>query len=407
MTTRCVRRPSGIVLAALAALVGPGAARSAPADDARASKIRERLQPLVDRKEIAGAVVLVGDAEKVIDLVVLGERDAEAHQPMRPDTVFRIASMTKPVTAIGVMMLAEAGKLSIDDPVEKYLPEFQGLKLEASRSGDTLTLKEPSRKITVRDLLTHTSGLPDSVPPGRPDLASRKDKTLAEAVAGYAQRPLSFEPGSKWSYSNSGLSTLGRLVEAVSGRPYEAFLDERLFKPLGMADTTFYPTEDQTARLAVTYEVKDGALKPVAGSTARPTPETRYPGPAGGLYSTGPDYAKLCRMLLRKGALDGRRYLSESTVAEMTRTQTGEIKTGFTDGMSFGLGFGVVKAPAGVSARLSPGSFGHGGAWGTQAWVDPHAGRFALLMIQRSGLKNSDDSDARKAVNDVAFDAKD
>jgi CubicO group peptidase (beta-lactamase class C family) len=322
---------------------------------------------------------------------------------MRPDSLFRIASMTKPITAIGIMMLAEAGKLSVDDPVEKHLPEFRGQMMVATRSGDTITLKTPPRPITLRDLLTHTSGLPDSAPPGAPNPPSGGDRTLAAAVKAYSQRPLSFEPGSKWSYSNAGITTLGRVIEVVSAKPYESFLDERLFDPLGMIDTTFYPSPEQMTRAAVTYDRKEGELRPVASSKTAPPRGERLPSPAGGLYSTAPDLARLYQTMLNRGSFGGRRILSEASVAEMTRVQTGDLKAGFTDGMGFGLGWGVVRQPSGVTEALSTGSFGHGGAWGTQAWIDPTKGQFVILMIQRVGLPNSDASEMRGALQRIGL----
>lgn len=297
------------------------------------------------------------------------------------------------------MLVEEEGRL--DDPVEKHLPEFTGLQLIAEKKGDVLTLKAPARLITIRDLLTHGSGLPDAAPPGSPVLDPKSNPTLADAVKIFAKRPLSFEPGSKWAYSNAGMAALGRMIEVASGTSYDAFLKERLFDPLGMIDTTFFPNTDQMQKMAVTYDRKEGTLVPVEISRLAPKPGERYPNPAGGLYSTAPDLAKLYRMVLRKGTDGGRRYLSEASLAEMTRLQTGEIKTGFTENMGYGLGFGYVRKPTGVTEALSPGSFGHGGAWGTQAWIDPHKGRYVVLLIQRVGLPNSDASDVREGVSTI------
>ena len=375
--------------------------RPAPGQDASLSdRVRDGMQQFVDRKEIAGAVTLIGQGDRVVSLEAIGRRSVEDDAPMRPDTLFRIASMTKPITAIGIMMLADEGKLSVEDPVEKYLPEFRGQRLVLENSLDTITLIHPARPITLRDLLTHTSGLPGMPPPGLSDLYAKRNHTLAEAVMAYSQRPLDFEPGSKWSYCNVGIDTLGRVIEVVSGQPYETFLQKRLFSPLGMNDTTFYPTDDQRKRVAVTYDSKDGALKAVANAVPK---DAKYPVPAGGLYSTASDLAKLYQMMIHRGEAEGRRYLTESSVAEMTKVQTGDLKTGFTDGNAWGLGWCLVRHPTGVTAMLSPGTYGHGGAYGTQAWIDPVKGRFAILMIQRVGLKNSDDSDMRKELQRIAF----
>ena len=390
--------PQLLTLLGLLALAGLSAAVPVPAraeDPALSSRIRERMQPFVDKNEVSGIVTLVGGPEGVQSIEALGRRDVEKDLPMRSDTLFRIASMTKPVTAIGIMMLVDEGKLAVDDPVEKHLPEFRGQMLVAEQSGETITLKKPSRPITLRDLLTHTSGLPGSPPPGLAELYLKRNHTLAEAVMAYSQRPLTFEPGSKWAYCNVGIDTLGRVIEAASGQTYETFLKERLFDPLGMPDTTFYPSPAQLERTALTYDLKDGKLvasgTPLIGAASG----AKYPVPAGGLYSTAPDLAKLYRMMLGRGSLGGKKYLSEASVAAMTKVQTGDLKAGFTDGTGWGFGWGVVRQPTGVTEALSAGAYGHGGAFGTQAWIDPTKGRFAVLMIRsRIGIKNSDGSAA-------------
>jgi CubicO group peptidase (beta-lactamase class C family) len=395
------RRLACLGILSLTLTASPAIARDV--DSQVSARLREPMQRFVDQGDISGAVVLVGDADGVVGVEAVGRRNLKDDLPMRPDTLFRIASMTKPITAIGIMMLADEGKLAVDDPVEKHLPEFRGQWLVAERSNDATTLKKPSRPITLRDLLTHTSGLPGMPPPGLAELYARRNRTLAEAVMAYSQRPLEFEPGSKWSYCNVGIDTLGRAIEVVSGQSYESFLKDRLFDPLGMADTTFYPTPEQLERAAVTYDRKEGELRPVNASVIGPPTGAKYPIPAGGLYSSAPDLARLYRMMLNRGAADGRRYLSESSVDAMTQVQTGELKTGFTEGMGFGLGWGVVRQPSGVTERLSPGTFGHGGAFGTQAWIDPRAGRFMILMIQRAGLANSDASEIRREIQKAAF----
>ncbi len=410
MTGSPCRRPITrrlLLLLSLVALAGIYPAVRAQAEDpALSSRIREQMQPFVDKNEVAGAVTMVGSPEGVVSLEALGRRDVEKDLPMRSDTLFRIASMTKPITAIGIMMLVDEGKLAVDDPVEKHLPEFRGQMLVAERSGDTITLKKPSRPITLRDLLTHTSGLPGTPPPGLAELYAKRNHTLAEAVMAYSQRPLDFEPGSKWAYCNVGIDTLGRVIEVASGQSYETFLKERLFDPLGMADTTFYPTPAQLERTALTYNVKDGKLVASATPLIGASSGARYPVPAGGLYSTAPDLAKLYRMMLGHGVLGGKRYLSEASVAAMTKVQTGDLKAGFTDGMGWGFGWGVVRQPTGVSETLSAGSYGHGGAFGTQAWIDPQKGRFVVLMIQRVGIKNSDASEMRGALQRGAFESR-
>jgi CubicO group peptidase (beta-lactamase class C family) len=391
-----------LALAAAPALVP--LVQAARGEDAALSKrVQAEMKPFIEKGEVSGIVTLVGDADGVLSIRALGLRNIDRGLPMRPDTVFRIASMTKPITAIGIMMLADEKKLAIEDPVEKHLPEFRGQMLVDKREGDTITLKKPARPITLRDLLTHTSGLPGGPPPGLADLYARRNHTLAEGVMAYSQRPLDFEPGSRWAYCNTGIDTLGRVIEVVSGQSYEAFLKQRLFDPLGMADTAFYPAPAQLERTALTYARKDDKLVPAGVPLIGPPAGAKYPVPAGGLYSTALDLAKLYAMMLGKGSTGGRRYLSEASVEAMTKIQTGELKTGFTDGMAWGLGWGVVHEPTGINEPLSAGTFGHGGAFGTQAWIDPHKKRFAILMIQRTGLKNSDGSEMRAALQKAAF----
>jgi len=240
---------------------------------------------------------------------------------------------------------------------------------------------------------------------GLADLYAKRNRTLAEAVIYFSQRPLEFEPASKWSYCNAGIDTLGRIIEVLSGQSYETFLQQRIFDPLGMSDTTFYPTTGQLKRTAMTYDKKNGELKPVANSIIGPPTGAKYPIPAGGLYSTAGDLAKLYQMMLRRDGAGDKQVLSEAGVRTMTQVHTDDLKTGFSEGMGFGLGWGVVQKPSGVTEMLSPGSFGHGGAFGTQAWIDPHKDLFVVLLIQRVGLPNADASEMRRELQRIAFSA--
>ena len=374
-------------------------------DPAKFAPIRDGMQKFVEDGDLAGAVTVVGRKAGVVHHEAVGFRSLEVKAPMAKDTLFRIASMTKPITAIAIMILADEGKLSPDEPVEKHLPEFKGQMLVAARGKDTLTLKKPARPITLRDLLTHTSGLPGGYPSGLADVYQKRNRTLNETTLVISQQPLQFEPGEKWAYCNAGIDTLGRVVEVVSGESFESFLQKRVFGPLGMTDTTFYPTPEQVKRLAVTYDRKDGKLVAVPVPFIDHVKGAKHPIPAGGLFSTGADLAKLYRAMLFGGELDGVRILSGKSAAEMTRTQTGDIKTGFVDGMSFGYGWAVVKEPKGVTEMLSPGTFGHGGAFGTQGWIDPKQDLFVILLIQRTGLANGDASPMRKEFQRLAVEA--
>jgi len=364
--------------------------------------IRTRMQEFVDKGDISGAVTVVGRRDGVMSHEAIGLANLETKTPMAKNAIFRIASMTKPITAFAIMILVDEKKLRVDDPVEKHLPEFKGQMMIAERGKDSLTLKKPARPITVKDLLTHTSGLPGGPPSGLADLYTKRHYTLAEATAAQSQRPLEFEPGTKWSYCNMGIDTLGRIVEVVSGMRYEKFLQDRIFDPLFMKDTTFYPTAALRERLAQTYGMTDGKLAAMPNTLLAAPDKAKHPVPAGGLYSTGEDLAKFYCMMLNNGVTGNARHLSEESIKAMTANQIGELKGAFTPGMGFGYGWAVVREPQGVTAMLSPGSYGHGGAFGTQAWLDPKQDLFVVLLIQRTGLPNADASPMRQALQEAA-----
>jgi CubicO group peptidase (beta-lactamase class C family) len=383
----------GSTLAAPPAVPNPDKLEAIPA----------RMQKFVDSGDLAGAVCVVGRRDGIVHESAVGFSNLATKEPAKASTLFRIASMTKPITAIGIMILADEGKLDPDDNVAKYLPEFTNQMLVAERGKETVSLKKPSRPIKLRDLLTHTSGLA-AYPKGVDDVYTKRNRTLSETTLAVGLLPLDFEPGTKWSYCNSGIDTLGRIIEVVSGDSYEDFLKKRIFDPLEMADTTFYPNKSQLSRLASIYaKDKDGKLIPSPIALIDLPSAPKHPIPAGGLISCGEDLAKFYRMMLNKGELNGKRILSEKAVAEMTRVQTGEIKTGFVEGMGFGYGWAVVREPKGVTAMLAPGTFGHGGAFGTQGWIDPTNDVFAILLIQRMGLMNGDASPMRQALQELAL----
>ncbi len=356
------------------------------------SGIAPAMQKFVSGGDLAGAVTVVGNKNGILHHEAVGSRDLEQKDAMRKDTLFRIASMTKPITAIAVMILVDEGKLLPDDDLAKHLPDFKNVHLAGG--------KKPARPIKVRDLLTHTSGL-GNYPKELGDVYGKRDRTLVECSKAVAGVPLLFEPGTKWAYCNTGLDTLGRLVEVLSRVSFEEFLQKRVFNPLEMKDTTFAPTPEQRKRLAMTYNKKDGKLVPEMSLIGLPE-KPKHPIPAGGLVSCGSDLATLYRMMLNRGELNGKRILSAKAVTEMTRTQTGDIPTGFVPGMSFGYGWAVVKEPKGVTSMLSAGTYGHGGAFGTQAWVDPKQDLFVILLIQRTGLANGDDSAMRHKFQEIA-----
>ncbi len=341
--------------------------------------------------EVAGIVVYVADKDQMIETTACGLADLEKKTPMTKDSMFWIASMTKPITGTAVMMMQEAGKLNVDDPVSKYLPEFKDLKDAEGKPVE----------ITIKQCLTHSSGLSDVRGPETDDVT-----TLKELMPKIVAKPLKFAPGSKWEYCQSGINAVGRIVEVVSGEDYPSFLEKHLFTPLGMKDTTFYPTEEQAKRIATSYKKgANGELEKTGlmflGSKAV-TSKDRYPLANGGLFSTAADYGTFTRMILRGGELDGKRYLKEESVKQMTTVQSGDLQTGFTPGNGWGLAWCVIREPQGVTAPLSPGTFGHGGAYGTQVWIDPVKGRAYVMLIQRADYPNSDGSDLRKAFHEAA-----
>jgi CubicO group peptidase (beta-lactamase class C family) len=295
------------------------------------------------------------------------------------------------------MMLAEEGKLALNDPVEKHLPEFRGQRLLV---GDTL--KRPARRITVRDLMMHTSGLPLNPPAGIGELHGALHKTLAEVVLVISQVPLEFEPGTKWQYSNTGIASLARIVEVLGGMPFEQFLEKRIFAPLGMKDTFIYPPKEKWGRMPTAYILKDG--KPLK-YTADPLGEgamkfrdgAKYPLPEGGLYSTASDLFLLYQMLLNGGQLNGTRILSKHSIETMTQVATGELYTN-GPGMGYGLAWAVAKD--GAAAPLSIGTYGHGGRYGTYCFIDPKTNLIGIFMIHREG-----GSDERNAFVNIAYSA--
>ena len=356
-------------------------------DAARLAEIPPRMQSFVEKHQIAGAVTLVAKDGKIVHVAAVGMADLANRRPLEKDTIFAIASMTKPITATAVMILRDEGRLSLEDPVADYLPAFK----EARLAG-----KPPARPITMRDLMTHTSGIGGG---------QQNQGSLAETVDALAAQPLQFQPGEKWQYS-PGLTVCGRVVEIVAGMPYEQFLAERIFKPLGMNDTTFHPTPEQQKRIAVLYKPgpEGKSIEPTEHWLSALTPD-RSPNPSGGLFSTAADLARFYQMILGGGRLGAARVVSNDAVREMTRLQTGDLKTGFTSGNGWGLGWGIVRQPQGVTEMLSPGTFGHGGAFGTQGWVDPQRRMIFVLLIQRTGFDNGDESDIRAVFQRLAVDA--
>lgn len=372
---------------------------SLPASAATLPGVGAAMEDMIAKNEIAGAVTVVAAKDKILHLESTGLADVAAKKPIQPDMLFAIASMTKPITATAILMLQDEGKLKVSDPVAKYIPEFGGLKTPSGKPAN----------LTIAQILTHVSGLGEA--PAEP---ARAAKTLSDLVPLWLAAPMQYEPGAQWKYTQSGINAAGRVVEVVSGMSFDTFLQQRLFTPLGMKDTTFYPNEAQRARLVTAYAKnrQTGVLEIAPPRNVDVARRDRPPLGNGGLYSTPNDYARYCQMLLNRGVFEGRRYLSEAAYQALATVQTGDLKTGFFQseaagnlGANYGWGLGtsILRTPhSGVGEVLSPGTFGHGGAFGTQAWIDPVRGVAYLMMVQRSNFPNSDGSEVRAAFQKAA-----
>ena len=367
----------------------------------RLGRLHQGMQGYVDRREAGGIVTLIAREGKVVDLHASGFQDVESRTPMKTDTIFRIASMTKPITSVAVMMLVEEGKLFLTDPVSKFIPAFKGQQV--IEGGTTVPAR---RDISIRDLLSHRSGLSYGFLNGGPvGNAYRKDgvtdgltttsMTLEEGINKLAAQPLLAQPGSAWNYSLS-VDVLGRVVEVVSGTSLDVFFRDRIFKPLGMVDTAFDVTDARLTRMATVY-TSDGAggirpmkdpesfgnthMSPVASYKA---PKRYFSGGAG-LTSTAQDYWRFAQMLLNGGVLDGNRLLSPKTIELMTSSHTADLPEGglLGPGANFGLGFRVVTDVAATQAYGSPGLYGWSGIYGTVFFIDPREHLVGVMMVQK------------------------
>ncbi|QEH34589.1 Esterase EstB [Aquisphaera giovannonii] len=364
---RIVTLSMAVAVISLASARGAGAQESAPASKTIAAAVR----PYVERHALAGAVTLVADKDRVLSVDAVGYADISGGKPMKADALFWIASQSKPITATAFMMLVDEGKVKLDDPVAKYLPEFRQLWVAAEKDDSHILLTRPAHPITIREILSHTSGLPFASAAEQPTLDLLP---LRVGALTYAMTPLQSQPGTRYSYSNAGINTAGRIIEVVSGMPYEEFLAKRLFEPLGMRDTTFRPSGPQLDRLAKPYKpdaAKTGLEETTVTQLRYPLDDPkRQPMPAGGLFSTAHDLSRFCRMVLNGGELDGRRYLSRGSVAAMTTKQTPEpLKEGY------GLGWSTDGK-----------TFGHGGAYATNMTIGTRTGLITIWLVQHAGF---------------------
>lgn len=352
----------------------------------RLARIEKVLQSSVDAREFAGINAAIQHKGRVVWNRSFGYQDLEARTPMRADTIFRIYSMTKPIASAAVMMLYEEGKFLLDDPVSKFIPGMDKVKVLAREDGSQYEVVPLKRPMTIRHLLTHTSGLSNNRGYQDNDTFSRKG-TLRDMAAKLPQTPLAHQPGEAWRYGQS-IDVLGYLVEAASGKPFDVFLRERIFEPLAMKDTGFHVPRDKVGRLSKVYQLNaSGALEP--GRTfGDPTVAPAFFSGGGGLYSTVADYLRFCQMLANGGVLEGKRLLSRTTVDYMFRNHVPlsvippEGPNG-RRGYGFGLGGAVLMDAAAAETLSVDGEFNWGGAAGTYFWIDRKTELIGVWMVQR------------------------
>lgn len=381
---------------------------SAGMSSARLARIGPLLREAVDSAKLAGVVTLVARDGKLVALDSAGFLDREARTPMRTNAIFRLASMSKAVTSVAAMILVEEGKLLLTDPVSRYIPEFSTMRVAVNPGTDSARIEPARRGITIRDLLTHRSGITYGFADGAiakmyrdsgvSDGIALDDFTTAENARRIARLPLVHQPGARFTYSLS-TDVLGRVVEVASGLPFDRFLQLRIFQPLGMHDTCFWVPDAKTARIATPYLTDStGALTLMADRIVRR--ETLAMGGKGsrgsrlmfsggaGLFGTTGDYARFLQMLLNGGQLDGARILGPKTVALLTGTnQLGDLASKTIDaGTGFSLGFSLVLEPGLTGSPVSAGTYAWGGAYGTSFWVDPKERLVIVVMQQNPAL---------------------
>jgi len=393
------------LLVFLALPVGTATTVGKPEEVGLSSERLQRVAQMIQRRiaagDLAGAVVAVARKGRVAYVNAQGVMDLDSKQPMSSSSMFRIASMTKPAVGVGIMMMVEEGKLRINDPVSRYIPEFRNMKvavLQTATAGrgagaagappaaPQFYTVPAQREITIKDLLTHVSGL-GSGPMSNSDIdkIARKDgETLAQYIPRLGGTALEFQPGSRWTYSpGAGFETLGRIIEIASGMPLDRFFRTRIFDPLGMKDITFWPTDAQMPRVATVYARTPTGLNKQVMPNDTMSRNVYFRG-SGGLYSTAEDYLPLGIMLAGGGEMNGKRLLSRKTVEMMSAAHVPDTLQGRPAGEGYGLSVRVVTNHAARGTMLSDGTFGWTGAQGTHFFVDPKEELTAVLMVQTS-----------------------
>jgi CubicO group peptidase (beta-lactamase class C family) len=367
MKTHVTNHALGLLLTVLTT-----SAFAAGSEPSASPEVSAAMQPYLDSYKLAGLIGIIADKTgKVHYKNLLGYADVEARKPISEDNVFWIASMTKMFAGASIMMLMDEGKVSLDDPVTKFIPQLNKWMVVEEKDDAHVLLKPLVRPVTIRHVLSHTSGLSGSA---ELQQVTGSDSTpLTVRALSSVTGPLQSQPGDKYAYGNQGMNIAARIVEIVSGLPYEDFLQKRFFDPLGMTETTFWPGDTQVARLAAAYgpnKEKNGYVRGGIGFLTKPLSDRthRFPEAGGGLFSTTHDVFRYGLMLANDGELDGKRYLSHAAMEELRKEQTGTTK------VNYSLGY-----------HLRNGMFGHDGAYGTDLSVDPKTGMVAIFMVQCTG----------------------
>jgi CubicO group peptidase (beta-lactamase class C family) len=354
----------------------------------RLARLTSTMRTLADEGRVSGVVTMVAKDGKVVEFDAAGKREIEHGTPMQKDSIFRIYSMTKPITGVAMMILFEEGKWQLNDPVSKHIPEFANLKVaKVNAANGTVTQVAPDHPMTMRELMSHSGGLTYGI-----FGSTAVDKLYTEAnvldatqpmqsmIDKLAKIPLLFQPGERWQYSVS-VDVQGYLVEKLSGQPFPEFLEQRIFKPLKMTDTAFYVPADKMNRFAGFYTTdKDGKLVPHPGADYKAPPA--LPSGGGGLVSTATDYMRFCQMLLNEGELDGQRILSPLSVQLMRSNMLPASARTMSPGTGFGLDLAVVEDPVAAGGFGGAGTYYWGGYAGTWFWIDPVYRMVVVGMIQ-------------------------
>jgi CubicO group peptidase (beta-lactamase class C family) len=358
----------------------------------RLARIAPAMQRYIDAELTPGVITAVMRHGKLVHFNVQGDMDVASGTPMREDAIFRIASMTKPIASVALMMLWEEGHFQLRDPVSKFIPEFAHTKVSttADASGNSGELVAPNRPIQIRDMLTHTAGLANNyrgnIAAYRNAMSQPQPQSNAEQIRRLAALPLNYHPGEEWQYS-AATNVVGHLVEIISGQPLDEFLQQRVFKPLDMTDTHFYLDDTKGGRLTTQYSPGENnkiQLQDPGSNESRwiTSPRNIFSG-AGGLVSTVRDYLRFQQAMLNGGELNGNRILAPSTVSLMLENHTGELPLWLPGpGMGFGLGYGVVVDRGAAATPLSEGAGYWGGAYCTLSWIDPEQNLVGVLMTQ-------------------------